>query len=106
MSYTTVYESADRSEINIIRNLFEQEELDFRVFDESTNDTLPLGVRIQVADEQLENAMAILNQNGFLGETENQPQAVSKTRFWIYLFLALLFVIIVAILINWFMNPT
>lgn len=105
MSYTTVYESAARSEIAIIRNLFDQDEIDFRVFDESTNDTFPLGVRIQVADEDLEKAMNILKENGFLGEPEETAQPVTKTRFWTYLFLALFVVVIVAVLINWFMNP-
>lgn len=105
MSYTTVYESSARSEIAIIRNLFDQDDIEFRIFDESTNDTFPLGVRIQVADYDLEKAMNILKVNGFLGEPGEAAQPVSKSRFWTYLFLALLIVIIVAVLINWFMNP-
>ena len=105
MGYISIYDSAERNEISIIKNLFEQHKIKYRVLDEVTNDTLPLGVRVQVWEGQEDLARVILTENGFLGHREDKVERVTKTRFWIYLGLALLAVIVAAVLINWFMRP-
>lgn len=105
MRYISIYDSAERNEISIIKNLFEQHQVDYRVLDEVANDTLPLGVRVQVLEEHGDLARAVLTENGFLGPRQDKVERVTKTRFWIYLGLALLAVIVAAVLINWFMRP-
>lgn len=100
MEYITIYHARRPSHAAIIKNLFEQHNLKFRVLEESTNSAIPVGKRVQVMEDQVEAAKNILKQNGFLGINEPEQESGQKNKYWIILFLALLLVILFSIIIN------
>lgn len=100
MKYVTIYDTPQQNRVTIIRHLFTEHQLDFRIFDESTNSAIPVGVRVQVREDQVERARNILRDNGFLGTPMPRPQDNENKRFWIFLLFALLAVIIVSFFIN------
>ncbi len=120
MEYTTIFSSHDRTEVSIIKHLFEEHKVDYNVLGETTNDAAGIagagstGMRVQVPSDQVDRARSILTQNGYLGnlEKENVKMGNRKRRKtpvisrWILFFLAALVLIIVALLIMYFMNPT
>lgn len=101
MRYTTIWETRQQNELFLLKNLFEQNQIDYRFLDENSNTNFALGVRVQVARGQEERAGAILRENGLLKDPSPGAEKVSPTKFWIWLFVALLIVIVAAILINW-----
>lgn len=114
MNYITVYRTLDRNEISIIKNLFDQSDIEYQVPDEVTNDSAGIaglggrGMRVQVSKKDENTARSILTQAGFVGEREADPlekhrkPATSKI---VYFLLALLIVVLAIMLLIWFMNP-
>lgn len=100
MKYVTIYHARRPNQAFIIKSLFEEHNLNFRILEESTNSAIPEGKRVQVVEEQLKKAKDILKQNGFLGTPEPEPGTGQNKRYWVILFLALLLVILFSILIN------
>ncbi len=119
MEFTTIYNSPDRTEINIIKHLFDDHKVDYSILGEATNDAAGiagsgiLGMRVQVPRDQMDRARSVLVKNGFLGniKKEGAKMDIGKRRRrpvisrWILIFLAALVIIIVAIMIFYFMNP-
>ncbi len=110
MEYITIYRTLDETEISIITDLFEQEEIEYKILDEGARDSAGLnseGVRLQVLENQKEKAREILMEGGFLDDQSvHSTKARKSSSFnkWIFIFLAALVVVIVAVLIMWFMN--
>lgn len=104
MLYTTIWETRQQNQLFLLRNIFEQNEIDYRFLDEQNNTNFALGVRVQVARGQEERAGALLRENGFFENPIPGAERVSKTQFWIWLFVALFTIIVAAVLINWFMR--
>lgn len=104
MHYTTIWETRQQNQLFLLRNIFEQNGIDYRFLDEQNNTNFALGVRVQVAKGQEEKAGALLRENGLLNDPSPGAERVSKTKFWTWLFVALFVIIIAAILINWFMQ--
>lgn len=100
MDYTTIWETREQNQLILVKNIFEQNNIDYRMLGENLNTNFPLGVRIQVAHGQEEKAGALLRENGFIQDPSPGGEKVSPTKFWVWLFIALLVIIIVAILIN------
>ncbi len=100
MNYTTIWETSQQNELILLKNIFEQNNIDYKFLDENTNNNFATGVRIQVARGQEEKAGAILRENGFLNDPSPGGQKVTQTRFWVWLVVALLIVIIASIVIN------
>lgn len=71
MKYTTIYETLHSHEISMIRNLFEENEIHYQMPDEMTNTSYGIaalginGMRVQVLEEQKEEALSILKERGF-----------------------------------------
>lgn len=71
MSYTTIYSTTYSSEIAIIRNLFEENKISYHFPDEATNNASGVaglgisGMRVQVVEEQKEQAISLLKDRGF-----------------------------------------
>ena len=101
MKYITVFDTPQQNQITIIRHLFEQHQIDFRIFDESTNAAIPVGVTVQVEENQVEKARSLLKENGFMGTPTPGPEGSENKNYWIFLVVALLAIIAVSILVNW-----
>ena len=112
MSYITIYNSPDTTEIGILKNLFDSEGIDYNIIGEATTASAGVagtgitGMRVQVKEEDRERAKEILLQSGFLGH--QKPAASRKNgptvNKWVLVLLAALVLVIVAFLITWFMN--
>lgn len=113
MEYITIYSTDDRTEISILKNLFDQEKIDYKVLGEATNSSAGVagsgitGIRLQVRDDERERAKEILVESGFIGHrktTSTTPRQNPRIGKGVLIFLAALVVVIVAIIIVWFMN--
>ena len=105
MEYTTIFTTLQQNQVVIIRHLFKEYGLDFRVLDQSVDNAIPAGVRVQVVHNQVGKAKETLKENGFFGTPEPKPEGKIMRRFWLYLLLGLLVLIIVSVLLNWCKNP-
>jgi hypothetical protein len=102
MEYTTIWETRKQDQLFLLRNIFEQNNIDYRFLDEQ-NHSVP-EIRVQVARGQEEKAGVLLRENGFLRDPSPGAERVTPTKFWIWLFVALLLIIVAAIIINWWMR--
>lgn len=100
MKYETIYHTPHEHRVIIIRQLFEEHKINFRILNEATNAPIPVGKRVQVPVDQLEQAKNLLKEHGFLGSPKPDPETNENKRHWIILFLALLLVILFSIIIN------
>lgn len=103
MKYTTIWETSQQNHLILIKNLFEQNNIDYRFLDENTNTNFAVGARVQVAQGEEAKAGAILRENGILKDPSPGTEKVSQLKFWIWLIAALLLIIIASVLINWLM---
>jgi hypothetical protein len=110
MNYITVYTTTDKSEVSVLKSLFEREKIDFQVLEEKTiaaaEGPLP-EKRFQVNENDREKARKILHETGYLRVETHQQQVTSRSpsKKWIFIFLAALILVLVIFLITWFMNP-
>lgn len=100
MNYITIYHARRQNEVVIIKYLFEEDNITFRILKESPGSAVPIGVRIQVDENQITKANKILKNNGFLGNLQPESDSKSVQQFWWYLLLALILIIIFSIFIN------
>ncbi|MBZ9631075.1 DUF2007 domain-containing protein [Salegentibacter sp. LM13S] len=113
MKYIDVFRTSDRNEHSIIKNLFDDEKLDYRSYGEATDNATNIGalgndgLRIEVAEKDREKAHEIIQRSGFLGQSHNisnpkrtKPQ-VGK---WVFVLLAALVVLLAIIFFVWFMS--
>lgn len=103
MKYVTVFDTQRQNHVTIIRNLFEANQINFRILDEATNSAIPVGVRVQVIENQVLQAKNILKENGFYGTPEPEPDSALNYRFLWYLLFALILIVIISALINWYL---
>lgn len=72
MKYATIFNSVHLWEISIIRNLLEENNIDYKTPDEATNSATGIaglgirGMRVLVPEEQRERAISILRDRGFV----------------------------------------
>lgn len=104
MNYTTIWETSRQNELILLKNIFEQNSIDYRFLDKNTNTNFALGVRVQVVRGQEEKAGALLRENGLLRDPSPGGERVTQTKFWIWLIIALLIIIVAAVLINWWLR--
>lgn len=100
MSYFTIYTTSRQTKIIILKQLFEEHRVDYRVLKEPKNSAVPVGFRVQVTEKHGERAKNILKNHGFLGTPEPAPDSHMLSRFWIYLSMALFLIVIISILIK------
>lgn len=113
MEYFTIYNTHDTTEVGILKNLFEQKNIQYRVLGEATSSSAGIagsgatGIRIQVREGDREKAKDILDKSGFQRASEfhsTKSQRRPRVNKWVLIFLAALVLVIVALLITWFMN--
>lgn len=119
MEYKTIFSTNDRTEVTIIKHLFEEHKVDYNILGETTNDAAGIagsgqnGIRIQVPSNQIDRAKSVLVKNGFLGNLKSERTKVGINRKrrkpvisrWILIVLAALVLVLVAFLVMYFMNP-
>lgn len=110
MKYMTIYSTKDKNEVAVLKSVFEDENIDFKILEHKSKGTensneLP-EQRFQVAEKDKGRAKELLEQTGFLrvGHPHSPPPQRAPGRKWIYFFLAALILVLVAMLIVWFMN--
>lgn len=70
MNFITILNTPEAFKIGIIRNLFDTENIQYRIFDEFTNNAAGIGglgingIRLQVKEEDVLRAQNILNEAG------------------------------------------
>ena|SRR5690606_2705802 len=113
MEFITIFSSLDRTEISIITHLFEDNNIKHNVLGEATMDSSGIagagntGYRVQVPKDSVDDAKAVLLENGFLGNWQKgrlKKETHNRSK-WVLIFLSALVLIIVSFLIMWFMNP-
>jgi hypothetical protein len=103
MKYITIFDTPKQNQVTIISHLFKENQIDYRILNEATNNAIPVGKSVQVMDNQVEKAKNILKENGFYGTLEPKPTSEVNYRFLWYLFFALLLIVVISALINWYL---
>lgn len=105
MDYVTVYATTDANEVSVLRGLFSEHKIDFKI---NEGEELGQGEAerfFEVADKDRKKARELLHETGYLHvKTASRKSAVTRGKKWMFVFLAALVLILVAILITWFMN--
>jgi len=71
MNFITIFNTPQSFKISVIRNLFDMENIQYRIFDEFTNNTAGIaglginGMRVQVIEEDFVRAQKILEGADF-----------------------------------------
>ena len=110
MEYVSVYTTSDKSEISLLKSLFEREKLDFRIvtINNASEITITPETVFEVAEEDRDEARQILHKSGLLQIKAHHHEAQSSTpmKRWVFLALAAIILILVIFVIWWFMNPS
>lgn len=113
MEFITIYTGDDHTEISIIKNLLEENNINYKVLGEATSSsagigaTGNMGMRIQIPEDEVDHAKNILLETGFLGnwkKSKLKKDGANRSK-WVLIFLAAVVLIIVSFLIMWVMNP-
>lgn len=99
MEYTTVFESYQPNQIHILRSMCEQYGIRCRVLKAPKDKVWPKGMKLQVDDSQKALAFQVMKENGFMGNRFNRTSDHSGRGFWIYLFIGLILIALVAALV-------
>lgn len=105
MSYSTIYRTARQNQVILIKGIFEQNNLDYRILEESNPADFPPDVKVQVKNSDESRALALLKENGLLSNSANSQSSVAISRFWLWLVIALLAIITASFFINFFLKP-
>ena len=106
MEYVTVYETFKRSQANVLANIFRDHGIEYRLLEGRPKEVIPIGIELQVIREHKDRAVALIRDNGFLGRRLATTNESPSGKFWIYLFVALLIVVLVGVVISMFLNKT
>lgn len=104
MAYTTIYETSKQNEVILLRNIFEKNNVRYKILDESTNTNFPVGVRVQVHQNDVPRAEGLLIENGFLQDKATGPRSVSSSKVWLWFAIAIICLVVAAFLINMLMS--
>lgn len=104
MNYIKVYSTQDQNEISVLKNVFEEEGIDYRLEEADAGSSTQK--RILVAEGDESKARELVHQTGFLNMDHSQTVRRKRTsrNKWMFFFLAALILLLVAMLIVWFMN--
>lgn len=100
MEYITVYETFKRSQANILAEIFRDQGIKYRMLEPRPKEVIPVGIELQVIPEHKDRALVLIRENGFLGRRLATTNESATGKFWIYLFVALLIVVIVGVVVS------
>lgn len=100
MEFISIYTTTDNNEVSVLKTLFEEEKIDFQIIQPKEGQEKVF----EVAQKDRKAARELLHQTGFLRIGRNKEHRSRPSRKWIFIFLAALVLILVAILISWFMT--
>jgi hypothetical protein len=105
MEYVTVYATTDINEVAVVKSLFERKNIHLRVSEGGEKIAGGNEHYFQVVEDDRKVARKLLHESGYL-RIEHPTREASGTRGkkWMFIFLAALVLILVAILIGWFMT--
>lgn len=100
MSYNTIYTTSSQNQLLLIKEIFKQNKITYRLLEPSSNIIENTEVKVQVSESDRPRAEALLRENGFLSGPDRAGNSVSMARLWIWLVIALIFLTITSVLIN------
>lgn len=100
MSYQTIYETFRPKNIEIVKMILKENGMDFRVLKENPNAAIPTGTKLQVREDQQEQAVQLLKERGFYRRRPRITDENPSGKFWIYLLVALIIIIVVGIILS------
>ena len=105
MEYINVYATSDDNEVAVLRSLFAGTNIDFKI---KENEITTAGKKekfFQVAEKDRKVARELLHESGYLNlEHSHRHISANRGKKWMFIFLAALVLVLVAILIGWFMT--
>ncbi|MEG9327743.1 hypothetical protein SAMN04488034_101729 [Salinimicrobium catena] len=105
MDYITVYATTDGSEVAVLKSLFQGKGVDYKINEDQASAEGKKEFYLQVAEKDRALAREILHESGYLKvEHPHREASASRGKKWMFIFLAALVLILVAILIGWFMT--
>lgn len=105
MDYVTVYATTDANEVSVLRGLFAEHHIDFKIKEGETLGQGETEAFFEVAEKDRKKARELLHETGYLHvKSPSHRSASTRGKKWMFVFLAALVLILVAILITWFMN--
>ncbi len=104
MAFITVYQTAQQNQLMLLRNIFEQNNLRYRILDESSNTNFAIGARVQVHKNDIKRAEGLLRENGFIQDPDPGNSTVSMSQFWLWFVVAMICLVVAAFLINLWMS--
>lgn len=102
MSYVTIYRTAKENRILLLKGIFEQNNIAYRILKANDPSNGPGEVKVQVKDVDSVLATALLKENGLVAHSHGEEDSVSMARFWLWLVIALLAIITASFFINHF----
>ncbi len=111
MKYFDIFRTSDRNEISIIKNLFNDEDINYRTYGEATDSAANIGalgtngLRIKVAEGDRVKAAKIIQSTGLLGETNKDSNShirMSQKEKWLLIAAIFILLLILFILIRGF----
>ncbi len=105
MEYISIYATSDETEVAVLKSLFEERNVEYRVSEDNAITEEKNERYFQVAEKDRALAREILHETGYLkiDHAHREPSA-TRGKKWMFIFLAALVLILVAILIGWFMT--
>lgn len=104
MSFTTIYRTARKNRILLIKSILEQHHIKYRIIRESNPADFINEFKIQVQEENSSRAFILLKENGFLSLPSGGNDAFSMSKYWLWLVLALFAIITASFLVNFFLK--
>lgn len=104
MDYTTIWETSRQKELILVKNIFEKNNVRYKIFDDPEKADLPVRTKVQVHQNDVKRAEGLLLENGLLKDPAPGQKRVSMSKFWLWFVVALICLVIAAFLINMLMQ--
>ena len=103
MNYVTIYRTNKQNQIIILKGIFKENNINFRILRDTDPAEFPPEIKVQVVERDREKAQAVLRENGFISSPGDSQGSVAMAKFWLWLVIALLALITASFLINYFL---
>ena len=104
MNYFTIYLNKMQNQIIILKGIFNENKIDFRILRDAHPADFPTQIKVQVVERDRQRAQALLRENGFISSMDKNEGSVAMAKFWFWLVIALLALITASFFINYFLK--